>query len=108
MFTQKLVGHPILQAPAVRPDSNHAWHQYCIRTEDPASFIAHFDSLGIDARQYYTTPCHQQHVYKLHSQYSQRLENTDMATTLLVAIPVMHELTKEEIQRIVEALQSYS
>jgi len=107
LFTQTLAGHPTLQAPSVRPDSNHAWHQYCIRTEDPASFIAHFDSLGIDTRQYYTIPCHQQHVYKLHSQYSQRLENTDMATTSLVAIPVMHELLDDEKQRIVAALRSY-
>ena len=108
LFTQTLVGQPTLQAPAVRPDSNHAWHQYCIRTTDPTSFITHLDSFGIDARQYYTTPCHQQHAYKLHPQYLQRLENTDMATTSLVAIPIMHELTKTEIRRITEALQSYS
>jgi len=108
VFTQALDGHPTLHAPAVRPNSNHAWHQYCIRTKDPTSFVAHLESLGIDARRYYTTPCHQQHVYKLHSQYSQRLEHTEMAATSLVAIPVMHELTEGEAKRIVAALQSYS
>jgi dTDP-4-amino-4,6-dideoxygalactose transaminase len=106
-FTQALVGHPTLHAPTVRPDSNHAWHQYCVRTENPEALVSHFDALGIDTRRYYTTPSHQQHLYKNHVQFTQRLENTHAASNTLVAIPVMHELLDVEKQRIVTALRSY-
>ena len=107
LFTQALADHPTLQAPTVRPHSTHAWHQYCIRTEHPDALVTHLDELGIDARRYYTTPCHQQYIYKNHAQFTQRLENTYTASNSLVAIPVMHELLDDEKQRIVAALRSY-
>ena len=106
-FTQALADHPTLQAPIQRPESSHAWHQYCVRTEYPDALVTHLDTFGIDARRYYTTPCHQQYIYKNHVQFTQRLENTHIASNSLVAIPVMHELLEVEIQRIVTALRSY-
>ena len=108
LFTQALTDHPTISAPAQRPNTQHAWHQYCVQTSNPDDLVSHFDSLGIDTRRYYTTPCHHQLIYKDHPQYAERLENTDVAAHSLVAIPVMHELNNGERQRIVDALKSYT
>ncbi len=106
-FTKALMNHPTLTAPKVRPKSKHAWHQYCVQTTEPGRFVSHLDVLGIDARRYYTTPCHQQQVYSEHPQHNSTLVNTDKAANTLVAIPVMHALTETERNRIIEALVSF-
>ena len=106
-YTEALANQPLINAPKVRPDSQHAWHQYCVQTENPAQLIAHLDERGIDARRYYTVPCHRQQVYKTHHQFSTELHITERAAATLVAIPVMHELTADEQQHIIEALLDY-
>ena len=106
-YTAELATHPLLETPKGRPNTQHSWHQYCIRTQNPTQLIAHLDARGIDARRYYTVPCHRQQVYSTHHQFNDVLHNTDHAAESLVAIPVMHELTADEQQRIIEALLEY-
>jgi dTDP-4-amino-4,6-dideoxygalactose transaminase len=106
-YTAALATHPLLEPPQVRPNTQHSWHQYCLRTPNPAQLIAHLDERGIDARRYYTVPCHRQQVYNSHHQFNSELPNTERAAASLVAIPVMHELTADEQQYIIEALLEY-
>lgn len=107
-FTEILESVPALSAPSVRPDSEHAWHQYCIQTNDVDSFIEHMASQNIDARQIYPVPCHHHPVYADHPQAKERFSTTENLCQKLVAIPVHHGLTVDEINRIVDALRSYS
>ena len=107
-FKEVLEFIPALSAPSIRPDSKHAWHQYCIQTNDVDSFIKHMASQNIDARQIYPVPCHQHPVYAGHLQAKERFATTEELCQKLVAIPVHHGLTVDEINRIVDALQSYS
>ena len=106
-YANALTNHPSLNAPKVRPGSQHAWHQYCIQTSEPDKFVTFLDERGIDARRYYTVPCHRQHVYSKHPQFTTTLAETEKASSSLVAIPVMHGLTFSERQRIIEALTEY-
>ena len=106
-YTAALATHPLINAPKTRPNSQHAWHQYCIETENPTHLIAHLDERGIDARRYYTVPCHRQQVYSAHHQFNSDFQNTERAAASLVAIPIMHELTAGEQQHIIEALLEY-
>ena len=106
-YSEALVNQPLINAPRVRPGSQHAWHQYCVQTENPTQLIAHLDERGIDARRYYTVPCHRQQVYNTHHQFNTELHITERAAASLVAIPVMHELTADEQQQIIEALLDY-
>ena len=107
-FTEAIANHPSLQAPKVRPHSYHAWHQYCVQLSDPARLISHLNALGIDARRYYTIPCHKQQVYSQHPQHDSLLRITEEAASTLVAIPVMHTLTDSERKRIINALISFN
>ena len=107
LYTKAIEANPLLQPPRVRPGAEHAWHQYCVHTSHPEALVEHFNHLEIDARRYYTTPIHQQAVFATHSQHSIELENTNKLGATLVAIPVMHELTEDEIQRIIDALRMF-
>ena len=108
MLSSVIATNPKLDAPQVRPDSEHAWHQYCIQTNDVDSFIGHMASHNIDARQIYPVPCHKHPVYANHPQAKERFSTTEKLCQKLVAIPVHHGLTIDELNRIVDALRSYS
>ncbi|MEJ6563136.1 MAG: DegT/DnrJ/EryC1/StrS family aminotransferase [Euryarchaeota archaeon] len=107
-YTTALQNQPYLKAPETRPGAEHAWHQYCVRTEHPAAFKTHLDALQIDARQYYSLPIHQQGVFANHPQHRQNLPVTAELGSCLVAIPIMHELTEVEITRVLAALVSFN
>ena len=59
LLSETIGSHPKLQAPQVRPDSQHAWHQYCLQTENVEAFLQHMATNDIDARKIYPVPCHQ-------------------------------------------------
>ena len=88
----------------IRENSQHAWHQLCILSDEPTSVISYFDSKGIDARVHYPIPCNRHQVYSEHFQHEISLPNCDLIAHKLVAIPVHPSLSDEELQRIKDAL----
>ncbi len=96
-----------LGAPQIRPDSEHAWHQYCIQADNIESFLQHMADHDIAARQIYPVPCHQHPVYNEHRQANDDFPITSRLSKQLVSIPVHHGLTDVELNRIVRALGSY-
>ena len=96
-----------LTAPSIFPDSEHGWHQYCVKVDDAAHFIAYMSEKNIDARVFYSTPCHKHPVYSTHPQHNETLSITESICTDLVAIPIHHGLTDEERSRVASALENY-
>lgn len=96
-----------LTMPKVRENSQHAWHQFCILVEDEADFIEHMENNLIDARVHYPIPCHQQPVFNQHPQHQAEFARTDEISKRLVAIPVFHEMTDYEVERVISALNNY-
>ena len=94
--------------PAVREHTSHAWHQYCVLTEQPLELKQFLDHNGIDARIYYATPCHRQKVFEGHPQYETSLKWTDEVGPRLVAIPVHHQLNDEEVDYVIEKMIEFS
>lgn len=107
ILSKTIGSHPTLHAPQVRPDSQHAWHQYCLQTENVEAFLQHMATNDIDARRIYPVPCHEHPVYKDHQQASDEFSVTTQLSEQLVSIPVHHGLTDVELERIVEAINSY-
>ena len=107
-YTEQFTNHPFLETPKVRPNTRHAWHQYCLSTKYPNQLVEHLDQYAIDARRYYQIPCHKQHLFAEHPQHQVELINTNHLAKSLVAIPVMHELKDSEIERIISAVNSFN
>jgi perosamine synthetase len=97
-----------LGCPRIRPQSEHAWHQFCIKTSNVEKFIEHMDGFNIACRLIYPTPCHLHPVYSDHPQSKEAFTITELLSKELVSIPVHHGLTNEEVVRICEALRTYS
>ena len=84
----------------IRPNSEHAWHQLCVLSENPEDLISKFDSAGIDARVHYPLACNKHKVYSNHLQHKESLPICDNVANRLVAIPVHPSLSDECIKRI--------
>jgi len=97
-----------LTTPKTRPNTTHAWHQYCLIVEQPLEFKAYLDQHDIDARIYYAKPCHHQKVFQNHHQYQQPLKLTDELGPKLVAIPVHHQLSEDDVERVIEAVTAFT
>ncbi len=107
-YTQALENNELISAPNTFPDSEHSWHQYCVKVENAKRFIDNMADQNITARIFYATPCHQHPVYATHPQNSETLGVTESICTQLVAIPIHHGLTDEERLRVALALGNYT
>lgn len=95
-----------LSVPTVRNGTQHAWHQYCLLADDPKHLREVLDKAGVDSRIYYATPCHRQQVYANHPQHEEIFPVTDDIAQRLVAIPVHHQMTDGEVDRVIKAVQA--
>ena len=100
--------NPLINPPSTFPDSEHGWHQYCVKVKDSAHFIDYMSEKNIDARVFYSTPCHQHPVYATHPQHNETLSVTESICTQIVAVPIHHGLTNEERTRVASALKDYA
>nr|MCS5535931.1 DegT/DnrJ/EryC1/StrS family aminotransferase [Candidatus Poseidoniales archaeon] len=98
-----------IKIPKVRDSAVHAWHQYVVRVTDRDSFCAHMNSMNISTGVHYPIPCHLQPVYADHPQGSRgTLKLTEAVCDDIVSIPVMPLLTDEQVDRVIDAVLSWT
>ena len=107
-YASAIEKNPLIAAPSTFPDSEHGWHQYCVKVEDSEHFIEYMSQKNIDARVFYSTPCHQHPVYATHPQHNETLSVTESICTQIIAVPIHHGLTDEERTRVASALENYA
>lgn len=113
MLNEGLAGIPGLSPQKATPDSEHAFHLYCLRVE-PDVFGMDRDALGerlkeqgIASGVHYPRGLHQQPVFE--EMYGKTtLPETERLCAQILAIPVHHGLSEEQVGRIVEAVRKVS
>tara|TARA_Y100000766_G_scaffold276169_1_gene280041 strand:+ start:1234 stop:2286 length:1053 start_codon:yes stop_codon:yes gene_type:complete len=90
----------ISHSTRIRPNSEHAWHQLCVLSDEPSEMISKFNVAGIDARVHYPIPCNRHQVYSEHHQHEDSLPVCDKIAHKLVAVPVHPSISESDIQRI--------
>ncbi|DAC69039.1 MAG TPA: DegT/DnrJ/EryC1/StrS family aminotransferase [Candidatus Poseidoniales archaeon] len=103
-YAEAFQGLPGVVVPEVRPATEHAWHQYCLLVDEPEHLRNILEEANIDSRVYYATPIHRQQVYAGHEQFNTTLPVTDAIAHRLVAVPVHHQMTDDEVQRVIDAV----
>jgi perosamine synthetase len=111
LLNDGLSGLPGVQLQEITPDSQPAWHQYCIVIE-PELFGCDRDTLaqrlkekGIATGVHYPRGLHQQPIFiELYGE--EHLPNTEYLAARILALPVHHGLSEAEIKSIVEGVRS--
>lgn len=93
-------------APTATPGCRHVYHQYTIRVPDDRDVLAeHLRERGIGTMIYYPVPVHKQVAYQRLG-YQDHLPVAERASREVLSLPVHPALTREELDRIVEGVNS--
>ena len=90
--------------PITAPGAVHVWHQYTIRVvdHDRDAFAEQLSAKGVASGVYYPTPIHRLPSFRLELD----LPVTEQAAAQALSLPVFPALTQEELETIVEAVNS--
>ena len=101
-----LAGVEGIRTPTVTEGGKHAWHQYCIVIDEGAygmnrdALMEKLKGAGVMTAIHYPRGMHQQPVFE--EMYGvQSLPVTERMATEILALPVHHGLTEEQIEHIV-------
>lgn len=111
MLNEGLAGVAGIQPQAVTPHCEHAWHQYCVLV-DPIGYGCDRDTLaqrlkerGIATGVHYPRGLHQQPIFE--ELYGKcRLPQTEYLAEHILALPVHHGLTEDEVLAIIEGVKT--
>ncbi len=95
--------------PTVKPGFKHVFHLYVIRVEESVrdKLLEHLRAKGIGAVIHYPLPLHEQPLYRALGYPSNINPVARMLSKQLLSLPVHPALTKEDLDRIVEAVTSF-
>ena len=95
--------------PPVADGARHVYHQYTIRVQgDRDAFQAGLKELGIGNAVYYPTPIHKLRPYLTEDGQvgDWKLPETDRAAEEVVSLPIFPSLTQEQLDRVVEGVNT--
>ncbi|QDT56686.1 dTDP-3-amino-3,6-dideoxy-alpha-D-galactopyranose transaminase [Caulifigura coniformis] len=92
--------------PPADADSQSAFHQFVIRTNDRQRVTSCLDEAGIGWGIHYETPLHHMPAYRDFHAGLAPLPHTDAAAGAILSLPIFPELRDDEVDRVIEVLRS--
>ena len=107
-YTELLANVPGISTPRVPSHSEHVYHLYTIRIRGESSHRDRVQqklaSLGISTGAYYPTPLHLQPIFASYGHRAGSFPVAEQAAAQVLSLPLFPELTKKQIERVVESL----
>ena len=106
-YTVAWAGHPAICPP--RPDraNDHIYHQYTIQVPQRDELQAHLKAKGIGHAVYYPLALHLQPCFAYLGCRRGSLPVTEAAMDSVISLPIYPELTHEQQDAVIEAVQSF-
>lgn len=106
-YTAAFKGHASICPPRADPANHHVYHQYTIQVPQRDELQAHLKGKGIGHAVYYPLALHLQPCFA-HLAYGRgSLPVTEAAMDSVLSLPVFPELTPEQQDTVIEAVQSF-
>ena len=106
-FNEQFKGSRV-KTPFVSEYTTHIYHQYVLRLNSSSSkLIEHLKNKGIDSRVYYPVPLHLQECFKSLKYKRGDLPESEKAAIQTVALPVYPDLSREELDYIVNSIKEF-
>lgn len=96
-----------ISVPVEDEHNRHTYHQYVIKAHDRDALQAHLAEHGVVSRVYYPLPLHLQPCFEHLGYKKGQLPTSEKLADEVLALPMFPELTKEEQQRVVDAIASF-
>jgi len=106
-YTAAFSGHPEICPPHVDPANDHIFHQYTIQVPRRDELQAYLKSKGIGQAVYYPLALHLQPCFAHLNYHRGSLPVTEAAMDSVLSLPIYPELTREQQDAVIEAVQSF-
>ena len=106
-YTAEFRGHPEICPPAVDPANDHIFHQYTVRVPRRDELQAHLKAKGIGHAVYYPLALHLQPCFASLGYRRGSLPAAEQAMTSVISLPVYPELTEQQQDAVIDAVQSF-
>jgi dTDP-4-amino-4,6-dideoxygalactose transaminase len=106
-YDSGLEGLPLV-LPSRRPETEHVFHLYVVRTGAQRALQEHLRAAGVGALIHYPVPIHLQKAYLGKVRGGESLPETERAATEVLSLPMYPELGDAEVSAVIAALKSYA
>lgn len=107
-FYSKNIKNKSIQLPQIRPGTEHVFHLFVIRTPKRAELKEHLTKNNIGFGVHYEFPIHLQDAYKFLKYKKGDLPESEKAADEVLSLPIFPEITKKELERVVEVLNNFN
>lgn len=101
------IKNPAVTLQTIPNDVTPAYHLFVVTTSNRKKFIEHLRLRGVDTALHYPTPCHLQKAYRSLGYKKGDLPNTEYVAAHCVSLPLFPEMTDEEAESVIKAVNSY-
>jgi len=105
-YARALAGAPHLVLPFCAPYRTHVHHIFAVRVPDRDGFVRQLESLGIGCGIHYPVPVHLQEAYAGLGHRRGAFPVAERCATEFVSLPMYPELTSDQIDVVVQAVES--
>ena len=108
-YEERLFGVNEIVVPTKSSFSSHVYHQYTIKvsSDKRESLQAFLKERGIQSMIYYPLPIHQQVAFKWNASVLINIENAGILCGSVLSLPIYPEMTDEEQDYILDAIQEW-
>lgn len=106
-YTAAFSGHPAICPPTADPANDHIYHQYTLRVPQRDQLQAHLKANGIGHSVYYPLALHLQPCFAYLGYQRGSLPVAEAAMDSVISLPIYPEMTEEQQDRVIEAVQSF-
>lgn len=99
--------NPKIMLPKIRDGATHIWHQFVIRSDERNELIQYLDQKGIGTIIHYPIPPHLSEAYQYLGLGEGTLPVTEKYAKTVLSIPLYNGMTKEEQDRVIEAINAF-
>lgn len=99
------IKNPAIILPQVKKEKSHVWHIFAIRTEKRDELQKYLTDKEIQTLIHYPIPPHKQQAYKEWNELS--FPVTEKIHSEILSLPISPVMTKEEVEKVVEAINEY-
>jgi dTDP-4-amino-4,6-dideoxygalactose transaminase len=93
--------------PRGRPEAEHVYHLYVIRSERRDDLQSFLKSRGIGALIHYPVPVHRQPAYQGRLAGSDNLSQSERAAREVLSLPIYPELDESQLQEVISKVQAF-
>lgn len=101
------IKNDLVKLPKIAPSATHVWHLFVIETDNRDNFREYLLDNQVDTDVHYKTPPHLSKAYKRLGYQKGDYPKTEQMVDKIVSIPIFNGMTKEEIDHVIEVINSY-